>query len=214
MDTLELFNIIGWIVYCVLGLIAVWGAYCVVFAWRRVSQTRFRNEEHQEEFLSKLDESLYTSDFEAAIELCESDRRAMPQLALYAVANRELGYAKIRTRVVEHFQRYVISDLEHRLSWVATVIKSAPMVGLLGTVMGMMGAFSNLSSGNQIDTAKMADDIGFALITTACGLAIAIPLVLCMASINIRIRKMEDLVSAGLVHLFETLKIVLGSENK
>ena len=214
MNTTTLFEIITWVVYGMLASIAVWGTYCVIFAWRRVSQSRFRSEEHQEEFLEKFDESLFTADFEAAIELCRDDRRAMPQLALFAVANRKLGYDRIRSRIVEHFQRHVISDLEHRLSWVATVIKSAPMIGLLGTVMGMMGAFSQLATGDQVDPTQMAEDIGFALITTACGLAIAIPLVLCTASINIRIRKMEDLVSAGLVHLFDTLKTVLGTKSK
>ena len=47
----------------------------------------------------------------------------------------------------------------------------------------------------------MAADIQFALITTACGLAIAVPLVLATASINIRVRKMEDLVGWGLTRL-------------
>ena len=100
----------------------------------------------------------------------------------------------------------VLADIEHRLSWVATVIKSAPMIGLLGTVMGMMGAFANLATGEGIEKGKMAEDIAFALTTTACGLAIAIPLVLSTASINVRIRKMENLVGLGLNHLFESLR--------
>jgi len=133
----------------------------------------------------------------------------MPQLAMYAVNHRELGYEKIRRRVAERFQQDVMSDIEHRLSWVTTVIKSAPMIGLLGTVMGMMGAFSNLSSGEKVDTIQMASDIQFALITTACGLAIAVPLVLCTASINIRLAKMEDLIGSGLGRLFESLKSIL-----
>ena len=102
----------------------------------------------------------------------------MPQLALYAVNHRELTFDKLRHRLAERFQQDVMSDIEHRLSWVGTVIKSAPMIGLLGTVMGMMGAFANLSSGEKVDTIQMAADIQFALITTACGLAIAVPLVL------------------------------------
>ena len=49
-------------------------------------------------------------------------------------------------------------------------------------------------------------DIQFALITTALGLAIAIPLVLCTAYINVAIRKMEDLVSYGLNQFLEVFK--------
>ena len=204
-----LFSYLNNLVYVVLAGLALWGAYCVVMVWRRVALTRFTDEHAQDEFLSELEQTLTAKDFGAATELCEGDRRAMPQLALYAVSNRDLTYDKLRHRLAERFQQDVMSDIEHRLSWVGTVIKSAPMIGLLGTVMGMMGAFANLSSGEKVDTIQMASDIQFALITTACGLAIAVPLVLATASINIRVRKMEDLVGWGLTRLFESMKFVL-----
>ncbi len=204
-----LFPYLNKLVYVVLAGLALWGAYCVVMVWRRVGATRFADEYEQDEFLSELEQTLTAKNFGAATELCDGDRRAMPQLALYAINHRELSYDKLRHRLAERFQQDVMSDIEHRLSWVGTVIKSAPMIGLLGTVMGMMGAFANLSSGDKVDTIQMASDIQFALITTACGLAIAVPLVLATASIDIRVRKMEDLVGWGLTRLFESIKFVL-----
>lgn len=212
MDITTLTSIVAKLLYAALALIALWGAFCVIIVWRRVARTRFRNEHEQNVFLDKLDESMRQGDFETAAELCDGDDRAMPQLALLAVANRGLGFAKVRTMVVDRFQRDVLSDLEYRLSWVYTVIKSAPMVGLLGTVVGMMGAFSKLASQQQekISPSALASDISLALITTACGLAIAIPLVLCTASINVRIRKLEDLIGIGLTRFLETFKVTLG----
>jgi len=204
-----IYSTIGYVVYGVLAVIALWGAYCVVMVWRRVAQTRFRSEDQQEDFLENLGQSIASGDLKGAVEMCENDRRAMPQLALFAINNRDMGYNQVRTRVAERFEQDVLADLEHRLSWVSTVIKSAPMVGLLGTVMGMMGAFQKIAV-EQPDPAEMAKDISFALITTACGLAIAIPLVLCTASINVRIRKMESLVGVGLNHLFEVLRATMG----
>ena len=201
-----LFTYLGNFVYVVLAALALWGAYCVVMVWRRVGSTRFADELEQDEFMEELEQSIKANNLEAAAELCEDDRRAMPQLAHFALTHRDLGYEKLRHRLAERFQQDVMSDIEHRLSWVGTVIKSAPMIGLLGTVMGMMGAFANLSSGEKVDTIQMASDIQFALITTACGLAIAVPLVLATASINIRVRKMEDLVGWGLTRLFESMK--------
>jgi biopolymer transport protein ExbB len=81
------------------------------------------------------------------------------------------------------------------------------MIGLLGTVVGMMGAFSNLSSGTKVDTGKMAEDIMFALVTTASGLSIAVPLLLAREGVNVQIRKMEDLVTAGVSQLLEVLRL-------
>jgi biopolymer transport protein ExbB/TolQ len=205
----RLFSYLNTSVYVAMAILALWGAYCVAMVWRRVAATRFTDEYAQDEFLSDLEQTLDAKDFQAATELCEGDRRAMPQLALYAINHRELSYDKLRHRLAERFQQDVMADIEHRLSWVATVIKSAPMIGLLGTVMGMMGAFANLSSGEKIDTIKMAADIQFALITTAIGLSIAIPLMLATASVNIRLKKMEDLVGWGLSRLFESMKLLL-----
>ncbi|NOY29148.1 MAG: MotA/TolQ/ExbB proton channel family protein [Planctomycetes bacterium] len=204
-----LFLATGYAIYALLAGLALWGAFCVIMVWRRVAQVRFTNEEEQDEFLDEIKETLAAKNFNAAMELCEDDRRAMSQLTLYAISHREAGYEKLQTQVVERFQQDVLNDIDHRLSWVNTVIKSAPMIGLLGTVTGMMGAFSNLSSGDKVDTIQMAEDIQFALITTACGLAIAVPLVLCVASINIRLSKTEDLIGLGLRRLFESLKTVI-----
>ena len=206
MEITAITRYIGILIYIGLALIALWGAFCVILVWWRVARTRFRNEDEQSAFLDQLDERLESGDFEATAELCGRDERAMSQLALLAVANRQIGYSKVRTLVADRFQRDVLSDLEYRLSWVYTVIKAAPMVGLLGTVIGMMGAFAKLSSGDKVDPTQLADDISLALITTACGLAIAIPLVLATASINVRIRKLEDLVSSGISRFMETFR--------
>ncbi len=200
------FSIAGNLIYFLLAAIALWGAFCVIVVWRRVAQARFRDEEEQDEFLDMLDAELQKPDFDEAIKTAEEFDQALPQLTSLACENRALGYAKLRQLLVDRFQRDVLADLDHRLSWVYTVIKTAPMLGLLGTVLGMMGAFGNLSSGQKVDTIKLADDIKFALITTACGLAIAIPLVMATASINVRIRKLEDLIGSGLTRFFESLK--------
>ena len=214
MDTAEtgiatVTGIAAYVIYGALAVIALWGAFCVIMVWRRVAQTRFRSEQEQAEFLDSVDQTLGDGDLEATLELCDGDSRAMPQLVALAVANRNVGYTKIRSLLADRFQRDVLSDLEYRLSWVYTVIKSAPMVGLLGTVVGMMGAFSKLAASEQVEATNLADDISLALITTACGLAIAIPLVICTASINVRIRKMEDLVGSGLTRFLDSFRATL-----
>ena len=146
-----------------------------------------------------------------AVEYCEADQRAIPQLAMLAILNRNIGFSKARHLVEDRFQRDILADLEHRLTWVNTIIKSAPMVGLFGTVTGMMGAFGKLASSESVEADKLAGDIMFALITTACGLAIAIPLVMAITSINLRIRKMEDLVGAGLTRFYAVYREVVPS---
>ncbi len=206
MDITAITQVAGIVDYCALALVALWGAFCVIMVWRRVNQTRFRSELEQERFLDQLEEVLASGNLEQARQLCNEDPRALPQLIDLGLANRHLGPSRIRNLLIDRFQRDVLADLEYRLSWVATVIKAAPMLGLFGTVLGMMGAFSKLAVQKNVEPNLLANDISLALITTALGLAIAIPLVLATASINVRIRKLEDLVGTGLNRFLEMLR--------
>ena len=172
----------------------------------RVAQKRFTGEPEQDEFLAQIEQHMANRDFASAEGVAEGDLRATPQLVNLALKNRHLEFKQVRQVVADRFQRDVLADLEHRLSWVHTVIKAAPMVGLLGTVMGMMGAFAKLAAAENINPTMLADDISVALRTTAAGLTIAIPLVMATNSINVRIRKMEDLVGAGLTRFFDVFR--------
>lgn len=192
--------------YVALALMALWGAFCTIMVWRRVGHFRFRSEEEQNEFLAKFDESMASKEYEATVQFCSEDPRAVPQLAALAVENRKLGYGKIRSILVDRFQRDVLGEMEHWLSWVYTMIKSAPMAGLYGTVLGMMGAFGQLSKSDQVSPTALAGNIMVALTTTALGLTIAIPLIISTNSIQLRIRKLEELVGYGLARILETIK--------
>jgi biopolymer transport protein ExbB len=193
-------------VYVLQGVVALWGVYCVVVVFTRVSQKRFKTEQQQDEFLDLVGQALDNRDFDNAIELCSGDQRAVCQLSELAMRNRHLGIGKVQQLVLDRFQRDVLSDLEHRISWINTVVKTEPMLGLLGTVMGMVQAFAKLGGNENVKAQDLANDISFALYTTAIGLTISIPLIMCMSSINVRIRKMEDLVGAGLTRFFEMFR--------
>jgi biopolymer transport protein ExbB len=214
MEIAELTKYVAVFIYLGLILIALWGAYCCVIVWQRVAKKRFKNESAQDDFLDTLEAPLGRRDFDGAADVCEADPRAIPQLAQLAVLNRRLGFVKTRQLVEDRLQRDVLDDLEHHLTWVQTVIKSAPMVGLFGTVTGMMGAFGTLAASENVEPSVLAADISFALITTAAGLAIAIPLIIAVAAVNIRIRKMEELTVAGLNRFLEMLHVAMKSTEK
>lgn len=199
----DFWNFISNSVYGALAIDALWGAYCVMVVYLRIGQQRFRSEQQQSEFLDQIDAALSKGDTDAVAAQCDGDRRAVAQLASLAVHNRDLPPDQLQELLVDRFQRDVMADLEHRVSWINNVIKTAPMLGLLGTVLGMMAAFGKLAASQNVKPDQLASDISFALITTAIGLAIAIPGTICVASINVRIRKMEDLVGAGLARLLE-----------
>lgn len=207
---MSLFGIIANSTYFALAAVALWGLYCIVVVWTRVAQKRFKKEAEQDAFLDDVEQMLAVGDFDGVSDYCEADPRSVPQMIGLALTHRDLGYKRSRQIMMDRYQRDVMSDLEYRLSWVGTVIKAAPMIGLFGTVFGMMGAFATLATAENVDPAALAGDIQLALITTASGLAIAIPLMILVANVNIRIAKMEDLVGAGMTRFQELYKNALG----
>lgn len=189
--------------YLFLTINFFWGLFCIVMAWRRVSSLSYPNQREQEEFLSEFMDQLTSQRYEEATQLADSDSRALPQLAYIAVANREIGYEPLRHHITEIMQRDVLGELENRVSWIATTIKSGPLLGLFGTVLGMMAAFGRLGDGTKIDAAQIADEISIALICTAMGLATAIPFNFLLAAINVRRARLQDSLTFGLVRILD-----------
>jgi biopolymer transport protein ExbB/TolQ len=190
-------------IYLFQGIVAVWGLYCVIVVWSRTGTLRFRSFDEQNQFLDALGEPLVRGDFDNAVRFCEGDQRAVVQMSILAIVNRKLGFSKAKSLVMETFQRDVLSDIEHRLVGVSMAIKTEPMLGLLGTVLGMMQAFGKLAGAESVKPEVLASDISFALVTTAVGLAVSIPYMFLMAKINVRIRKMEEMVGAGMGKFFD-----------
>jgi biopolymer transport protein ExbB len=76
---------------------------------------------------------------------------------------------------IEDTGRYVVHQLERFLNTLGTIALIAPLLGLLGTVIGLIEMFLVVSAGDMGDPSKMAGGIGTALICTATGLCVAIP---------------------------------------
>lgn len=213
-DFSEIFNIVGQLSYVALAAVALWGAYYVFLVFTRVNAKRYKSEQLQDDFLDSIEDDLRRGNFSAVQARCEGDKRALPMLVVYACKHRSFGFQKLRQMTLDRFQRDVIADLDYSIAWIVTVIKTAPMLGLFGTVVGMMGAFGKLASATNVNPTDLAGDIRVALETTAIGLTIAIPLVMAMAAIHNRIRHMQDLVATGLSRIFDAFKVGMAREEQ
>jgi biopolymer transport protein ExbB/TolQ len=207
MDVNHLAAMMGDSCYIFLTLNFLWGLFCIIIIWRRISSLKFRDEMEQSEFLRSIREMLESNDFESAKKLCLDDPRALPQLALAVLENADLSEVQLRQLVAELMQRNVLADLEYRLSWVATTIKSGPLLGLFGTVLGMMAAFGRMGLGEKPDPKVIASDISIALICTAMGLITAIPFTYFFSNLNIKVRILQDMLTSGLTKFLEHYKL-------
>ena len=203
MNVNDLAAFLGNACYGFLTLNFLFGLYCVVLIWRRLVELRFRNQPAEREFVEQLQEHLQAGDYESANKLCDYDYRALPRLTLLMIANRELPYEQLRQLVAESMQRDILGDLEYRLSWIVTVIKNGPLLGLFGTVLGMMAAFGRIGQGEKVQPSQIAEDISIALICTAMGLATAIPLGYILSMLTIRVRLLQESLGSGMTRILE-----------
>jgi biopolymer transport protein ExbB len=118
---------------------------------------------------------LQQGQFQEAYELARGDESFLGQVLSAGIAKLSAGYAP----AVEAMQEVGEEEnmkLEHRLSYMALIGTISPMVGLFGTVDGMVRSFSVIALSNTTPKpSKLAEGISTALITTIVGLAIAIP---------------------------------------
>jgi len=198
-------------IYAAMAAAAIYGLYCIVVLMRRVKQKEFPGRESAHAFLDEVGEMLDKDDFDGILESCDTPElwaRAVPQMVTVAVENRAKPIKKIKTIVGEYFSREILGEFDVRTGWVNTIVKAAPMLGLLGTVTGMIAAFKQIAASGEggIKPSALAADISFALWTTAAGLAIAIPLVILGSMVQSRITKLQDSVQEYLGTFFDDLE--------
>lgn len=124
-----------------------------------------------ETFETQLDEKKYQD----AYELAKADESFLGNVLASGMARLQSGYAKSLEAMQEVGEDEAMK-LEHRLSYMDLIARISPMVGLFGTVHGMINAFQRIAeSGGTPEPTALALDIATALVTTLLGLAIAIP---------------------------------------
>ena len=123
--------------------------------------------------IGRVREAMAEGDVIKAIKACDTEPGPLANILSSGFSHVEEGYDIIQESVAN------AADLEtervmQRLTWISVCANIAPMVGLLGTVQGMIFAFADMAKG-AVDISNLSATIGFALWTTAAGLIVAVP---------------------------------------
>ena len=128
-----------------------------------------------QELVDTFEEKLNEKDFQAAYDLARTDESVLGQVLSAGLAKLSRGYSKALEGMQEVGEEESMK-LEHRLSYMAFIGNLSPMIGLFGTVHGMITSFQVIAvSGATPKPAELAEGISTALFTTLIGLAVAIP---------------------------------------
>ena len=123
--------------------------------------------------LTSIEDALNSGGIEAAKEVCRSTSGPVASIFYQGLERSDEGIDMVEKSVVA-YGGVQMGLLEKGVSWISLFIALAPMLGFMGTVIGMIGAFDAIEAQNNISPAIVAGGIKVALLTTVFGLIVAI----------------------------------------
>jgi biopolymer transport protein ExbB len=124
-------------------------------------------------FLEDVESSLKSGGVDAAKELCRNTRGPIASIFYQGLDRSSEGIEMVEKSVVA-YGGVQMGNLEKGMSWLQLFIALSPMLGFLGTVIGMIQAFDKIVEDGQVSPTTVADGIKVALLTTVFGLIAAI----------------------------------------
>lgn len=161
-------------------------------------------------FMTKIRDLVYEGKIEQAIQYCRARRSPIARMIEKGVMNIGRSKADIQA-AIENVANLEVSRLESGLPFLATTAGGAPMIGFLGTVLGMVQAFMDMAAaGGSVDLSILASGMYTAMITTVGGLVVGIP---AYFGYNFLVARIEKLVFQMEANTIAFMDIVTAKEN-
>lgn len=164
-----------------------------------------RSEVHTDAFLIRVRQAIAEQNVIEGVRICEETGGAVAQIVQSGLLRYDRSKEEIES-FMERTARATIADLERHARFLSIIAHVTPLIGLLGTVIGFIQAFSEmrLSGLMDISTSRVGAAMEYALVTTAAGLIVAIPSLLAYNYLVARIQRIVlemQLVAAEVVDL-------------
>lgn len=171
-ESIKLFDLMlkgGWIMIplALLSVISIWIFLERYFVIRRVSVEDLT-------FMNRIKDYIHDGKIDSALALCRSNSHPISRMIEKGISRIGRPLNDVST-AIENVGNLEVSRLEKGLPMLATVAGGAPMIGFLGTVIGMIKSFWEMANaGNNIMVDQLAGGIYTALVTTVTGLIVGI----------------------------------------
>lgn len=140
--------------------------------------------------VDRIENMLIDRKIPEATALCKQGNSPMSRVLLSGIVNYEKSEAELK-EILEEAGRQEVPGIRAWLPTLGTIASVAPLLGLLGTVVGMIEVFSTLAEETTVNPSMLAGGISKALLTTAIGMVIAMPT---LAAYNFFIAKVQTLI--------------------
>ena len=177
----------GWLMIpiFILSIIAVYLFFERYLLLRKYTRT-------SSSFLDKIQDCIYAQNIRGAIQICQEENTPMSRMLVNGLLHTNLPVSELRA-MIESSANLEVSSMEKGLSTLATCSGMAPMIGFLGTVVGMVQAFYDMAmAGNNVNITLLSRGIYTAMITTVAGLIVGIIAYFAYNALTARIDKIVN----------------------
>ncbi|MFH0945624.1 MAG: MotA/TolQ/ExbB proton channel family protein [Planctomycetota bacterium] len=156
--------------------------------------------------VDEIEALIEAGEYQEAMELCEAEPNYFTNIVAAGLPRLNASFEAMEKSVEEMSEEEQLK-LFMKLGWLSLIAAVAPMLGLTGTVLGMILAFKVISSSKgAAEPADLADNISLALITTLLGLFVAIPMTAAFVFLRNRVVKTTLEISAVVEDIFERFR--------
>ena len=171
MSLWQLFNSGGWLMWVLLAL----GGVTVFIFVERFLAIRKASKGMNMGFMNRIRDAISDGNIRAAIDMCRRSDTPIARMVEKGIERLGRPMADVQS-AIENVANLEVSRLENGLPFLATIAGAAPMIGFLGTVLGMVQTFMDMSAaGGTVDMALLSGGMYVAMITTVGGLIVGIP---------------------------------------
>lgn len=209
MGLWELFSKGGWLMW---PLVALGGVTIFIFVERYMAIRKASKIDVN--FMNHIRDFIYEGKVKSAIEMCRSNDSPIARMIEKGIVRIGRPMSDIQN-AIENVANLEVSKLESNLPALATIAGGAPMIGFLGTVLGMVRTFMDMAAGGgTVDMAILAGGMYVAMVTTVAGLIVGIPAYFGYNYLVVRIEKLVFRMEANSIAFMDILNQPVQSNSK
>jgi len=161
-----------------------------------------------DKFMNAADALIRKQDYLGLIAVCNRENECIARIVYktldFATKNPTASFDEVREVTQAEGTRQA-SILNNRISYLNDISRVAPMVGLFGTVIGMIKAFESIGKSSGVQHMELAPGVAQALVTTAAGLVVSIPALIFYSIFRGRVQKLIAELEAAMTHIMALL---------
>ena len=190
----------GWFIVIIILILSFISVYIFIERIIAINKASKR----KSSFINHIKDFVYESKLDSAIDLCQSTDTPISRMIEKGLSRMGNSLDDISSSI-ENVGKLEIYKLENKLSALASISGAAPMLGFLGTVMGMVSAFFEVEQRGTMDIQVLASGIYTAMITTVLGLIVGILAYLAYNYLSAKVQRVVHLMETDIISFLDLL---------